>query len=398
MSWREQMRPASFRGVEFHVVSAGATVGRRVALHEYPFRDTPYVEDLGRRARTMRVEAVIVGDDYMVRRDALIAAIEQAGPGKLVHPYYGELTVSVDAGGAQIDESNTQGGLARITFAVVESGEAKFPAASIATQDVVDQRAATTADTLKSSFGDSFSIEGLPGYAVDSAASVVDGALDTIESIVSVLPGASAGRGSVLGLIVSLRPELASMLAQPLQLVGRVQDIYSAVRQALAPQVATKALAKLGTYGSNDHLPAATPTRRREADNRDLLIELIRGSAVIERARAASQTEFTDYNSAVAVRDSVVEQIDLVANAATSDELFQTLSALRAAVVKDIGARGADLARIVSVSLPDSVPAIALAYDLYEDPSRDAEIVARNAVQHPGFLPASQPLEVLSDL
>ena len=58
-------------------------------------RDTPYVEDLGRRARVMRVDAIILGDDYRVRRDALIEAIEQSGPGKLVHPFYGELTVSL---------------------------------------------------------------------------------------------------------------------------------------------------------------------------------------------------------------------------------------------------------------------------------------------------------------
>ncbi|MFX9939048.1 DNA circularization N-terminal domain-containing protein, partial [Acinetobacter baumannii] len=65
MTWRDQLRPASFRGVPFHVTQATGTFGRRSVTHEYPFRDLPYVEDLGRRARTLRIEALLLGEDYM---------------------------------------------------------------------------------------------------------------------------------------------------------------------------------------------------------------------------------------------------------------------------------------------------------------------------------------------
>ncbi|WP_431355959.1 DNA circularization N-terminal domain-containing protein, partial [Algimonas porphyrae] len=51
MSWRDQLEKASFRGVPFHVSRSGGEVGRRVQLTEYPLRDRPYAEDLGRKAR-----------------------------------------------------------------------------------------------------------------------------------------------------------------------------------------------------------------------------------------------------------------------------------------------------------------------------------------------------------
>ena len=42
-------------------------------------------------------------------------------------------------------------------------------------------------------------------------------------------------------------------------------------------------------------------------------------------------------------------------------------------------------------------PALVLAYGLYEDAGREAEIVTRNKVRHPGFVPGGQALEVLAD-
>ena len=41
------------------------------------------------------------------------------------------------------------------------------------------------------------------------------------------------------------------------------------------------------------------------------------------------------------------------------------------------------------------MPALVLAYDLYEDAARADEIATRNRINHPGFLPPI-PLQVLS--
>ena len=50
-SFWAQLKPASFRGVPFVVQEGTSHFGRRNQIHEYPFRDTPWVEDLGQQAR-----------------------------------------------------------------------------------------------------------------------------------------------------------------------------------------------------------------------------------------------------------------------------------------------------------------------------------------------------------
>ena len=44
-----------------------------------------------------------------------------------------------------------------------------------------------------------------------------------------------------------------------------------------------------------------------------------------------------------------------------------------------------------------AIPALVLAHRLYDDPSWDADIVARNDVVHPGFVPGGVDLQVLSN-
>ena len=94
----ENLRPASFRGVAFEVESHSESGGRRVELHEYPLRDTPYAEDLGKKAGKWQIEAFLVNgkSGYAERRDKLREALNASGPGTLIHPYLGELSVSVD--------------------------------------------------------------------------------------------------------------------------------------------------------------------------------------------------------------------------------------------------------------------------------------------------------------
>ena len=54
------LRQASFRGAQFEVDDVDASGGRRLVKHEYPLRDVPYAEDMGRKAREYSVKAFIV--------------------------------------------------------------------------------------------------------------------------------------------------------------------------------------------------------------------------------------------------------------------------------------------------------------------------------------------------
>ncbi|MBM3106193.1 DNA circularization N-terminal domain-containing protein [Pseudomonas sp. V1] len=125
-SWRDELHPASFRGVPFHVDSDAMPVGRRTQLHEYPQRDKPLVEDMGRRTRTTKLTAFVIGEDYLVKRDDLLKALDEPGPGELVHPWFGRMNVT--AGDCEVTHERREGGMARFDLVFIEAGEKGFPA------------------------------------------------------------------------------------------------------------------------------------------------------------------------------------------------------------------------------------------------------------------------------
>ncbi|OHX11008.1 hypothetical protein BI343_05355 [Chromobacterium amazonense] len=82
---------ASFRGVRFDCLKSVDSAQRDQAMHEYPYKDGADVEDLGRKARKVSLSAMFWGKDYQRRLRELVAALDAAGPGELVHPVFGSM-------------------------------------------------------------------------------------------------------------------------------------------------------------------------------------------------------------------------------------------------------------------------------------------------------------------
>ena len=94
MTWSDRMLPASFRGVAFYVENHEASTGRRLAEFEFPMIDQGQVDDLGKKTPRYKIRAFVVGQDYDLQRDKLVAACANPNTsGTLVHPYVGKRTV-----------------------------------------------------------------------------------------------------------------------------------------------------------------------------------------------------------------------------------------------------------------------------------------------------------------
>jgi prophage DNA circulation protein len=96
-AWRDDLSPAYFRNAFFHCESNGRESGRRIVEHEFPKKDLPYAEDMGRHFREFTIrgycivfprdaDGVLFMRDYRVPRDALLNALEMEGPGDLQLP------------------------------------------------------------------------------------------------------------------------------------------------------------------------------------------------------------------------------------------------------------------------------------------------------------------------
>ncbi|MHA2017792.1 MAG: DNA circularization N-terminal domain-containing protein [Promethearchaeota archaeon] len=170
MSWRDRLywaeessstkKKASFRDAFFFVKDSEMNVGRRNIIHQFPFQDEAYVEDLGMEADTFLVIGYVVqhldnSQDYIDERDDLLEALREFGEGTLKHPFYGELSVHL-VGKAKIDESFSEGGIARFTMNFIEvkegSGTVSFQDSNQNNISAVDESGGTAMDLARSGF------------------------------------------------------------------------------------------------------------------------------------------------------------------------------------------------------------------------------------------------------
>jgi len=166
-SWFQQLQPGSWRGVGF-VLDAGDTkAGRRVAIHEYPYRDDAWVEDLGKLPRRFGVQAFLVGDDVYEQRDAMLQACEQSGAGTLVHPTLGTLQcVLLDF---QVTDRRERGRVVEVAFAFIVAGDVKYPTTALATGQNVMAQASSLTSASASDLGAVLSTVGnVPNQAMAS--------------------------------------------------------------------------------------------------------------------------------------------------------------------------------------------------------------------------------------
>jgi prophage DNA circulation protein len=150
--WRMALVPASFSGAQYHVEQQARSGGRRVVLHEYPKRDTPYAEDMGRAATRYQITGYLIGPDYSDGKRALMSALDN-GEGTLIDPYIGTPKKCI-CERYNVTETRERGGYCTFEMTFVEVGNAGNSIVQINTgNDVVSkaqstgQQAATNVDS-----------------------------------------------------------------------------------------------------------------------------------------------------------------------------------------------------------------------------------------------------------
>lgn len=110
---------ASFRGVEFHALDVSSEHGRRGAEGEFPFGEFTAYADLGIKIRRYQLSGEFRENTHIQDSRLLIAACETPGPGLLIHPTRGALTVACARCSIR-DNPETSGGVTEIDLEFVE--------------------------------------------------------------------------------------------------------------------------------------------------------------------------------------------------------------------------------------------------------------------------------------
>lgn len=386
---------ASFRGVPFLVESTDRAGGRRTVVHEFPLRDVPVVEDLGRRSRTFTLEGYVIGDDYVAQRNALLAALEdEAGPGELVHPYHG--TVRAVCSSLTVRESIADGGMARFGLEFTEA-----PALSVAPSETPDLAAQveTSADTAVESLGlsleASYSTGGQPSYALQSLEDEVTTRASALGAELEKMVTAPQELARLDVEIQSIISNVSSLVRTPSDIIESFQAVLDSLADTIeeSPRKVVQALIESYDVAAQPLVEGITATRDLERDNQEALTAALRQWLAIEAARLLPAVVYETIDDAISDRDAVAIRLEEQASIA-DDTAYPALVQLRADVLRAVPG-DTELARLVPLEQRIPIPSLLLSYRLYGTVESEVDIIARNGVQHPGFVSGS--LEVLSD-
>lgn len=441
--WQDHIHPASFRGVPFAVVTGDGTFGRRQAVHEYPYRDTAWIEDMGRATRRLTLRGFIIqsslvysAGDVMTQRDSLVAACESTGPGTLIHPTLGELTVSIPSGGLKINEGPA-GRVFEFTLTVIESGLRVFAltdaasaastvssswlslaskaAATFISEVRGDLRTVTQAiktlkstgtfwtdlvkgsadeatnlsNTLKSTFGSTRYgryNDGIVGGSVSGTNDGINTASDTDDYIALVAQKIAVSVENGAGIdeaISAMRAsnDIVSYSENVLAVVSAINKGVASLRNLI------RVWETLVRYNDNTY---------RQADGDSAVAAAAQYYFIVlsagAMANAAAQYTPSSYDDAMGIMSRVIIVIDTVTLKiadAGYDDVYREMQVLRDNVVSSLQSAGADLATIETVVISRPLPALTLAQKFYQDATRTESLVKMADPIHPAFMPIS---------
>ncbi|TCK36730.1 prophage DNA circulation protein [Paraburkholderia sp. BL8N3] len=438
--WDYRLARASYGDIPFAVDSGHSVAGRRYAIHEYPFRDVGWVEDLGKLPSRWELDGYLVEDSLIYgggpvkqQRDAMYALVTAGGAHTLVHPSFGSMP---DIVCLKAEFSDDRAGRAiGVQFTFMKAGLRAYPASDTSTGDqslnaasltgiaalkdfvrttatkiaigaAVVQQAISTAvgwyqfavalvndgkriigsvSTLFGNFGRLF------GGANSGYAGGANPQASRTTTANDLLSAASAARETVAVAGVALQ-EAAANPADSEALGAAVQTFVEAVAAtANDPADAVRIISELAQFNPG---PVLTPGPFGAAMQgmEDATSALFRRYALAQLAVTLTSYQPSSQDDADAVMTAAASLFDAeisIAGDAGDDESYQALRQTRQAVVADMAARGADLSVIANFSFQASLPSLALANRIYRDAAREPGLVQQIDPRHPAFCPTA---------
>lgn len=439
-AWAEQLQPASWRGVPFHVDSIDVSAGDNVVLREYPFQDLPTVFRMGEGAEEIRFSAYVIGEDYQQQRDALRDALTGGGNGVLIHPTSGAVRCWVNGKYTLREAPTAEGGMARFDLVFVRAEPRRYPRGVTNTADAAAAAAANMARSATSLFATVWNLRGQPGWVLGRLLGRLGGGLGVIvKSLATLFAGggdwadeASAdwqALQNALGTTAldgrALARQLAGVLSTPADLPARLdgdagqqqqwQDAFEWVFnlpsklpqtefETLRQPVSGAGMDGLAMYGAGraDALLVGSEARAALDRMTAALAWYLRclGAAALVQVCAASE-----WGNAVAARTMRNKLHGLLlellraahenSDTTDGDDWYAACLQMHGAMLADFSERANLTQQQSTVTLQTCMPVWRLSYDLYGTPEYADEILAANPeIEHPLLVPAGVALRV----
>jgi prophage DNA circulation protein len=393
-AWIEKYQQASFRGVEFFIESADNGFGRRIVTHEFPKRDNPRNEDLGRKAREFSFSAYIVGDDYFQHRNDLINALEKSGPGQLVHPYLGVFSVVCQS--SRSTESNAEGRICRFDLQFIEDVAEQLTVRVINAKNDNYQKRQSFKRMVNSEFAETFSL-------IDDALSDVNAVVKAVDDVAYLLIASK----KVVSAVPAFKNILNNLRGKIIQIIFDSEDLANELSGAIlfgsdsqSLDFALEPVSARDQFNEYQNSIDSIKTARAELSPEDpdyQIYDLTLKHCLVGMSGLVSIMEFDSKQDAEEIRSTLFLLLDeLLFGGSITDDLFAAINDMKASINIDFDKRIESLGELFEYNITDqSMNILAITHSIYGDLEKEEDILNRNKIQNPFFVTGPESLQVV---
>ena len=357
---------ASFKGIRFEVERHEDTFKRNIIKHPIALENEALYENNGVEDEGITIEGFLSGPDATYSVDLLRKKLSDDKTGRLIHPYYGMITVICK--GYSIKESFSETGKVNLKLSFIRIAKSnnekdwidKVSDVFAATEDWIE-------DHVTGPFAEALEILRMPSYMVGSAVQTISNINSFIHSINGV--GVFADEiGTVGNSANDLEKEITRGLISSKSL-GK--SIVSGIRNFPRLESSFNLYDKI-ERPSLVH-SATESTAQKEIKNQRAFSDLVASSAVIRVLDAIEENPNRNYE---AIRERCLGAIKKLTEDPSNDKQFIASYQLKKILESSI-------LRKKKVLLNISQPSLVLAYDHYYDLDAEELILESNKIINP---------------
>ena len=382
----------SFKGIPIAIDSGSLEGGRKVAVKQFPNRDTQSAEDLGLIPRKYSLE-IIISDkqerDYFGYRNSLLAALESEGHGDLIHPFYGRIS-NVVAVSFSLNESFGSFGDATISVSFEIDDSTGIPKSS---GNVITQISAANdlvQSAVNGNIANAFSVTEKFTGNFKAAVDKVESILERTRSATSFIGEASDSLNEFSALISGLSASVNSIVSDPLALAQAGTVLFESVNGIYSSADATfdTFLGFFG-FGDNDIPERQTTAGRIERQaNNEVLNGAVSGSSLGYAYLAMSRIDFKTTREIDDLSAELDGQYLSVQAGGSSQEVKDSITEMRVQVIELLDQARVNASQIITIQTNPTTARL-LAFSYYGDDNQGESIVALNNISDVSFVDGS---------
>ncbi len=385
MPLNDELLPASFRGVSFLVDISTLVGGRKTVTHEFVGSDKRSVEDLGLLNKTITFSAVISGSDYVRRRSQLLAALEEPGPGDLILPIDGIL--SVVSKPYTLIEVSTELGEAKFELTFQVSQVPIFPQETGADVSTTSNSVDASLNRAEASFGEKF--VATSGDNLLAAAETINNLLKLFDDVTKEFVKDDEFINDFFADFIVFKESVFSLVQKPEALSNQIRVLFSRLEDVAAavPDKSISIFEFFYNFGDDEpQLDIETFELIQRRRNDDLINQYTQTEALLINYRNLSNLSFLTTGEIELQKENIESQfIKVTQNTILNDNDQEEINNTRNLIMQLLEDQSSNVFKLIDADI-NVIPATVLAYRYYGNLDNTQNLIDINAIKDPSFV------------